>query len=69
MRFDLTGLRKCLFQDQYHDRLQLRTDTTTIKTDTINLFRIQLRQKFLTENPGYNSPVLMKRIDALRSEE
>ena len=68
MGFNLLSLRKCLLQDRYHDRLQLWTDTTTIKTDTINLFRIQLRQKFLTENSVYDNPVLMKRIDALGME-
>ncbi len=69
MCFDLFDLRKCLLQERNHDRLQLRTDTTTIKTDTINFVRIQLREKFLTENLGNNRAILMKRIDALRSEE
>ena len=69
MRFDLFGLRKRLLQQRNHDRLQLWTDTTAIKTDTINYIWIQLRKKFPTENLGNNRAVLMKRIDALGGEK
>ena len=68
MRFDLFGLRKGLLQERGHDRLQFRTDTTAIKTDTTDFLRIQLRQEFLTENPSDDGPVLMEGIDALCME-
>ena len=55
-------------QQRYHNRLQFRTDTTTIKTDTINILRIQLRKEFATQNLSYDRPVLMEGIDALRME-
>lgn len=65
MCFDLFNLRKGLLQERGHDRLQFRTDTTAIKTDTTDFLRIQLRQEFLTENPSDDGPVLMEGIDAL----
>ena len=69
MRFDLFGLRKCLLQERNHDGLQLRTDTTTIKTDTRDLRRIQLREKLTTQNLCNNGPILMEGIDALGGEK
>ena len=65
MCFDLFNLRKGLLQERGHDRLQFRTDTTAIKTDTTDFLRIQLRQEFLTENPSDDGPVLREGIDAL----
>ena len=68
MCFDLFNLRKGLLQERGHDRLQFRTDTTTIKEDMTYSIRIQLRKEFTTENLNDDSPVLMERINALGME-
>ena len=68
MGFNLPCLREHLFQKRHHDRLQFRTNTTTIKINRRHLIRIQIRKQFLVQNPYDNTPLLVEGIDALGME-
>lgn len=68
MSLNLLSLRKHLFQESRHDRFLFQTDATTIKINTRDLVRIQIRKKFLTQDSGNDTPILMERINALGME-
>lgn len=68
MGFDLLCLRKGLLQEGNHDRLLFRTDTTTIKINTVDCIWIQLPKEFTTQDICNKNPILMKGVDALGVE-